>query len=153
MWIFRTSTRVSTGDVQTRPRREKTQPARAYPKKTHARTGAKHLLEGRRPENVSLCRPTTPLALHAWHALCIKPVCCSMISFFVMFGTARVTIMFCTLPTISIIACAFSTTSFIHASTCSKTTVLFFDPFSKHRKTHALFFVLYATHCKTLALF
>ena len=35
---------VSTGDVQTRPRREKTQPGRPYPKKAHARTDASHLL-------------------------------------------------------------------------------------------------------------
>ena len=45
LWIFRTSTRVSTGELETRPRHDRTEPGRRYPPKTHARTGAKHLLQ------------------------------------------------------------------------------------------------------------
>ena len=35
---------VDTGDVQTRPRRAETRVGKPYPKNTHARTDAKHLL-------------------------------------------------------------------------------------------------------------
>ena len=44
-----------TGDVKTRPRRAETRAGSRHPKKTHARTGAKHLLGGRRPENAKTC--------------------------------------------------------------------------------------------------
>ena len=60
MWISRASTHTRTGELRARARRAETHaPGRPYPKNTHARSGAKRLLQGRRPENAvtGLWRP------------------------------------------------------------------------------------------------
>ena len=55
IYIYLYFCRIRTGELRTRPRRAETRAGKPRPKKTHARTGAKHLLQGRRPEHAKTC--------------------------------------------------------------------------------------------------